>query len=223
MRFLLPALTLLVLTGCDFASDIDDQAYADGGLLAIGDSIFDFHRGEGSIPEVVAEATDLALVDASMGGAMLTGDDESIADQRVDGSFEWLLMDGGGNDLNDRCACGACEGVMNEVLTADGRGGVIADIVEEATAQGSKVLFMGYPELPDGAEFGFDRCGDELTELNARLATLDAQQDAMWFVSAGDVVGADDLDLFDGDRVHPSPAGSQVMGDYVAETISANR
>ena len=141
----------------------------------------------------------------------------------MDGGFDWLLMDGGGNDLNDRCECGDCGAVMNELLTADGSEGVIVDVVEEASAQGIKVLFMGYPDLPDGAEFGFDRCGDELIELNARLAALDAREDQLWFVSAADVVGPDDLHLFDSDRVHPSPEGCRVMGEYVAETISANR
>ena len=220
MHHLLPVLALLLITGCDLN---DIEVPEEDGLLAIGDSMFDWHRGDGSIPEVVADATGLELFDASVGGAMLTGGFESIPAQRVDGGFDWLLMDGGGNDLNDRCGCGDCGAVMDELLTADGSAGVIANVVEEVAAQGIKVLFMGYPELSEGAEFGFDRCGDELIELNARLTALNAREDQLWFVSAADVVGADDLHLFDSDRVHPSPEGCRVMGEYVAETISANR
>lgn len=203
------------------------EAPSGANLLGMGDSIFSFNLEEGqSIPEVVARDSGHVARNAAQGGAWLTQgldhERETIGDQWVPGDWNWLVFDGGGNDLNDRCACGDCDAVLNEIITADATAGVIVDIVDDAVASGTKVVFMGYPELPPDAALGFDRCGPWFARQNERVQALAARVPSFFFVDAADVVSASDTDLYVDDRVHPTPEGSRVMGAYIAETINAN-
>ncbi len=225
-------LAMTLVAGCTGATDPGPslgEPSADaraGTLLAIGDSILQWNVGTGeSIPEVVGSSTGLAVTNEAVSGAWLTNDGvfPSIPDQRVDGDWEWLLVNGGANDLAQRCRCQACDGVLDEMVTPDGARGILPALVAEATGDGSKVVLLGYPEFPDGAQFGLDDCDDELVELASRLATLASATAAAWFVNAADVVRADDAEAFIADLVHPTPEGGRTIGEYVAETISANR
>lgn len=212
---------LLALTGCDELDDDDAVEIPEGAeILAIGDSIFDWNVDEeASIPHVLGETLGIPTVNAAVGGTLLTGDEEPIPSQYVAGTaWSWVVMDGGGNDLNDRCGCGACDAVMNEIVAPNGSG-VLRSFVEERVAEGTKVMFMGYPDLPAGAQFGFDRCDDEIETLSARVADLARDIDGMYFADARDVVSSADVDLFDEDRVHPSIEGSRVMGEFLAQAI----
>jgi len=213
----MPTWPLLLLVGC-----AGRPAPANADMLAIGDSIFEAHRSSGrSIPDVVAERTGHVVHNAAKSGAWATdgGGVPTIPEQRVDGDFAWLVMDGGANDLNGRCRCGDCDAVLDELITEDATDGVLVAIVEEAVAQGMRVAFMGYPELPDDARFGFSRCGDQLAEHRRRRVRLAERVDGMWFVDASEVVGATDLPYFVDDHVHPSVEGSRVMGEHIVEQV----
>ena len=77
-------------------------------MLAIGDSFFDFHSDdESSIPHVAAAELGKTVANASVSGALLLEGDEAIPDQYVAGDWEWVIVDGGGNDVNDLCECAA--------------------------------------------------------------------------------------------------------------------
>lgn len=196
-----------------------------GAILTLGDSIFDFHEVEGQdIPEVIGESLGRAVVDRAQGGAQFAPvepDDEGfdIRGQYVEGDWSWVVLDGGGNDVNDQCGCGDCDEVLDRLISEDGRSGEVADFARRVTETGAQLLFVGYYPIPEGAAFGFDRCGDELVEHEARLQRMAEAIDGAYFISAGDVVSADELSMYDGDRVHPSVEGSRVVGEYIAETI----
>ena len=202
-------------TDLDFSDSLDEDAE----LYAIGDSIFDWNVEAGAaVPAVVGEALGRPMTNAAVGGATILGE-ESILEQYEPGAWSWLVMDGGGNDLNDKCGCGSCGDVMDEMLSADGLSGAIADFVAEVTASGTGVVFMGYPEIPDEAEFGFDRCTDELDEMSRRGAALAATGEGVLFVDMRDHISGTDHHLFDDDFVHPSIEGSRVMGEAIATAI----
>ena len=57
-------------------------------------------------------------------------------------------------------------------ILAENGTGRLATSIAEIVATGANVAFVGYYELPDGAEFGFDRCGEELVTLATRMADL---------------------------------------------------
>jgi hypothetical protein len=128
---------------------------------------------------------------------------------------------GGGNDYRDDCGCGECDTHIDELISADGLSGEIPDFVRELLTGETQVMFVGYYEVPSDADFGFDLCGDEVMEHNARLALMDEAIDGVWFVSAGDVVSADNRTAYAEDRVHPSVTGSRLVGEYIAAAIAS--
>ena len=83
----------------------------------------------------------------------------------------------------------------------------------------TQVMFVGSYEVPSDAEFGFDRCMDEVAEHDMRLQAMAAAIDGVWFVSTGDVVSANNRPAYSKDRVHPSPVGSRLVGEHVAAGI----
>jgi len=195
-----------------------------GNIIAVGDSIFAWHTESGhSIPEVVAEARGQEVANLSVGGTMLHGgaDEEAIPTQYVPGPWDWMLVDGGGNDLNDLCGCGTCDAVMERIISSDSTSGLLPDFVIEVADSGVQVAIMGYPDIPESAEYGFDRCGDELVELSSRQAALAGLHEGIIFVDAREVISGDDLEMFDTDHVHPSVEGSAVMGSLLAEKLAS--
>ena len=198
-------------------------------VLALGDSFFEWNVGTGeSIPDVIGEFLGRPVVNAAVGGAHFSNPDLDAAaagldvrQQFVDGDWVWVVMDGGGNDLNDDCGCGACESVLDVLVSVDGRSGEIPDFTRSLVEDGTQVMFVGYYEVPSDAEFGFDRCIDEGAEHGRRLEAMAAAIEGVWFVSAGDVVSADNRLAYSKDRVHPSPAGSRLVGEHVAAAIAS--
>lgn len=212
-------LTALLACTTDFArGDLEDAE-----LIAIGDSLLEWNMGEGSIPEVIGESLDRPMYNASVGGSnFLDGASDVIPEQYVSGDWDWLVLDGGANDLNDRCECGDCDEIMDEMLSADGQTGVMADFVREVADSGVQVMIMGYYGIPETAEFGFDQCIPLISELSARQAALAGSDAMIEFADAAEVVDGTDLSMFDDDHVHPSLAGSAAVGAFLAEAISTS-
>lgn len=216
-RFTLPALAL-PLVACIGCADEP----LEGDIIAIGDSIFDWNReGDNSVPDVVGEELGLTVANAAIGGTKLTVGPEAIPDQYQAGEWQAVVMDGGGNDVNDECGCGECDDVMDAIISADGTAGVVPDFAAEVNGAGIPVVFWSYYELPDDAEFGFDRCGEELVTLVDRLALLAAAEPDFHLVDGRDVVKASDTQYYDEDRVHPSVEGGRVVGQQIAAVIEA--
>lgn len=200
-----------------------------GPMAAIGDSYFEFHAESGdAIPDVVGQTLGREMQNLAVSGAQLFPDDPEATDEGLDipaqlpvGEWDWLVMDGGGNDFNDRCGCGLCDSLIDSYISEGGTEGRLTDFLRSVTDRGTRVVYMTYPELPPGAEFGFDRCEDEFEVFDARLERMAAALDGVWIVDASEVVSADDLNAFDADRVHPSVLGAQRIGEHIAERILA--
>ncbi|MEM9519355.1 MAG: SGNH/GDSL hydrolase family protein [Actinomycetota bacterium] len=191
-------------------------------VVVLGDSIMAWNVDTGqSIPDVIGEELGVVVTNAAVGGAHA----EDVIDQYNErgGEAEWVVFDGGGNDLNDRCGCGACSAIADSILSADGTSGVLAEFAEELVVDGRQVAVVGYYEVPPGAAFGFAACGAALESHNDRLRALAQRFDSVIFIDPSVVVTADDLDAFDEDRVHPSPLGSQIVGEQIAAAIAAAR
>lgn len=218
------ASSCVVTAGDEPASNNNPEA---AHILAVGDSFFDYNAIQrASIPDVVEDVIGIKVTNAAMSGAYFANPDTSAAASGLDvrsqyqeGDWEWVLVSGGGNDLNELCGCGKCDPVLDALIAADGSRGEIPVFVESIAANGVMVMLVGYYEVPSDAEHGFDQCADEFVELSARLETTASITNGVWFVSAADVVSAEQRSAYANDRVHPSIEGSRLIGEHIAAAM----
>ena len=193
-------------------------------ILALGDSIMDWNADEGmSIPDYAGEALGQEVQNNSISGAYISSDEgDVIADQFEGGNWSWVMLDGGGNDVNDECECGDCLDNIDTMISADGSTGDWVGFIEGILNTGSRVALMSYYGMPADAEFGFHRCNEEVEILRQRYQALADRYDTMILVDAALVVTPDGTpEAYDDDRVHPSPTGSRLVGELFAERMSA--
>ena len=187
-------------------------------MLAVGDSILAWNRlSGGDIPRVAAQATGRAVENRSVPGARFL---RSIPGQYVDGPWDWVIVNGGANDLNRTCGCVACDDTLDALVTPEGQGGAMADLARDIVSRGPGVVLLGYygTSVAGGP---FAACGDELTELSRRLALLAESDPAILFVDAKEAIDPANLDLYARDLAHPSAAGSALIGRQIATAIAA--
>jgi len=235
----------LTLLGCSTAPDAAPQtssaaapssaqqppapAANSGPILAIGDSILKWNAEvDSAIPDVLGQTLKRPVTNSAVSGAHLSLPEPNadqptydIRQQYQPQDWDWVVMNGGANDLAGNCACETCSPLIDDMIGEDGLSGEIPDFARQVTATGSKLMYVGYYAMPSDARFGFDQCNDELDAHNTRLAKMAAALPNIWFVSAAAVVSPQDLNAYDADRVHPSAAGSQQIGQHIAEAIAA--
>ncbi|MGF1537998.1 MAG: SGNH/GDSL hydrolase family protein [Elainellaceae cyanobacterium] len=200
-------------------------------ILAIGDSILEWNAGvKKSIPDVIGQTLGRPVVNGAVSGAHLSHPDSEAAAAGYDirqqfhqqagrQDWDWVVMNGGANDLAGACDRASSGGLVDEMISADGLAGEIPAFVRQVSATGSKVMYVGYYAMPDSARFGFNQCNDEIAAHNDRLARMAEAIDGVWFVSAGAVVSAQDIAAYDDDGVHPSELGSAQIGRHVAGAV----
>ena len=197
-----------------------DDFPEDATMIAVGDSFLDWHHDEAkSIPDVVGDELGEVMGNASISGAMVLGSDEgSIPNQYREGPWSWVIINGGGNDLTDRCDCRNCDAVMDRLLTADGESGALRKLADRAVNDEAMAVIVGYMNLPDAAEES-PQCNDELVELRARKAAMADTMSDVIYVDASTVMDGTDSALYDRDNLHPSVRGSRAVGQLIASEI----
>lgn len=216
----------LVLAGCQETSRIVADT-EEGDILVIGDSVMEWNADEdAAIADVIASALGRTVVNGGVSGARLSMADREAAAAGFDireqyraRGWDWVVMDGGANDLGDECGCNACAATLHEMVSADGQAGQYPDFVRSVTDDDSRVLVMGYYAPPANAATEFTGCTATFVALNDRLALMAASIDDVHFASAADVIDPSDLASYDPDRVHPSVKGSRLIGEHLAEAI----
>ena len=187
-------------------------------MLAIGDSVLWWNRlSGGDIPRLAAQATGRAVDNRSVIGARFLS---SVPDQYRDGPWDWVIVNGGANDLRGTCGCTGCDDTLDALVTLDGQAGAMADLARDIASRGPGVVLLGYygTSVAGGP---FAACADELTELSRRLALLADSDSAIIFVDAKDVIDPADLTLYARDLAHPSAAGSALIGRQIATAIAS--
>ncbi|MCB9777147.1 MAG: SGNH/GDSL hydrolase family protein [Alphaproteobacteria bacterium] len=219
LALLLPA-ALLPACVPDLCPEVD--ALPDlGDVLAIGDSIqaWNKHRCQG-VPDHVGLLRGARVENAAISGTKLLSGGNAIPGQYQPGDWTTVLVDGGANDLNDDCGCNECAYMTDVLVSQDGSGGAMPDLLDTITADGADVLLLGYYRFPDGAAYGFDQCGDELSVLNARYQTAAALREGVTFVDLGQVVQPDVTpQYYDFDSVHPSAEGAEAMAALLLQFL----
>jgi len=213
-RWIPPLLLVLMNHGCGRALE--------GDILVIGDSVFAFHaEDDRGIANVIEDELGREVADASVSGAYLTadGDGDDIRAQYEDGDWTWLVMDGGGNDVNDECSCTSCESNIDDLISTDGASGALPAFAAPILDSGVRIAFMGYYTVPDTAQFGFHLCNDEITLFRERLVQWADAEPTVIFVDAAEVMSPDGRENYAEDNVHPSVSGSRTLGTHLAEAI----
>lgn len=221
IRFLCLA-ALLTLGACT------DRAPPGGGdIVLLGDSIMAWNGRQGqAIGDVIEAQLGRDVIDRAVPGAQFANGSAVAAAAGFDiraqfpgGRWNWVVLNGGANDLGfDDCGCGACGPAVDALIGSDARSGSIPPFLETLSATGTRVLWMGYYASPGGGSF--EGCRDDLVELEARIARYAAARDGVFFIDGETVIDRDDLDLFAADRTHPSPRGSALLGTLLATEIA---
>ena len=191
-------------------------------ILAIGDSVFAWRmRSCETVPDVAAQALGRKLRHKAVNGARITGGDHPITDLFEPGNWDWVLLDGGGNDLNNECECGKdCDAVLDTLISEDGSTGEIPALVETILASGSRVGLYGYFQIDESASYGFDECREELDVLHARQKRLAERHERVVFLDARQVVSPTSTpDAYAFDHVHPSAQGAEIVGQFIASEL----
>ncbi|OIQ28687.1 MAG: GDSL family lipase [Alphaproteobacteria bacterium MedPE-SWcel] len=227
----LPALTLiltltLALTLLSACGDAVPPASERARILAMGDSLLAWNGLSGqSIPDVVERSLKEPVVDRSVIGARMIyrlpisgAAGLSIPKQYRPGPWDWVILNGGGNDLWFGCGCGMCAQKLDKLLREDGRGGAIAEVVQRIRRGGARVVYVGYLRSP-GRSSPIEACKDEGDALDARVALLAERDEGVYFLSLADLVPHRDLSFHAADRVHPSLKAGRVIGQRIAAII----
>lgn len=202
--------------------DVYEKTSSDKKMLAIGDSVFAWRLDScETVPDVAATTLGWTLRHKAVNGARLTGGDYPIVEQYEKGTWDWVVVDGGGNDLNNECECGKdCGGVLDRLVSEDGSAGELPDLLDKIRADGPKVALYGYFKIDEDAYYDFDECRGELDILHTRQAKAASLREGVFFVDARQVVSPSKTpDAYAFDNVHPSAEGAKKVGKLIAKVI----
>jgi hypothetical protein len=199
-------------------------------ILVMGDSLMASNGQSGeAVSDVIEQRLKQPVVDRAVPGARylhflpLSGAvGLKIPKQFVDRSWDWVVLNGYGNDILLGCGCRKCDRQMNRLISGDGQSGAIADFVRRIRATGARVIYTGYLRTP-GFHSPVERCGLIGDQLDKRLALLAVQDRGVFFVGLSDLVPDGDRSYHAIDRVHPSRKGSQAIGARIADVIRKNK
>ena len=183
--------------------------------------------GGNAVSNILARQLNAFVADNSVSGARIryalpiTGAmGKSIPAQFRKGEWDWIVVNGGGNDRMLGCGCGQCDGRLDRLISEDGTAGAIPKMVSDLRQTGARVIYVGYLRSP-GSFSPIESCRDEGDTLDARLAALDALDAGVFMVSLADVVGNGDRSFHSFDMVHPSGKGSKAIALRIAAVIEA--
>ena len=171
----------------------------------MGDSLLAMHKLAGrSVSASVERELGVRVTDMSVAGARflyrlpISGAlGLNITKQYRKGDWDWVVLNGGGNDLWLGCACMRCAGKMDQVI------------------------FGGYLRTP-GVTSPVEHCTDEGAEMDRRVALLAGLDRGVHFLPLADLVPHGDRSYHGIDLIHPSLKGSRVIGQRIAEIIAAH-
>lgn len=195
-------------------------------IITLGDSLLASNVGEKrSVSNMVEAELGVPVLDRSVVGAQMhymlpiSGAlGMSIPKQFVPGPWEWVILNGGGNDLWLGCGCLLCTGTMERLISADGRKGEIPQLVRRIRATNARVIYVGYLRSP-GFGSPIDHCKSLGDRMEARIARMASADEGVTFLSLEDLVPYGDKSYHSADRIHPSVKGSAAVGRRVADII----
>lgn len=143
-------------------------------ILVIGDSMLEWQGlFNAAIPDVMERETGRNIENRAASGAKfyLTGASSNprsvIPAQYEKGDWNWVLVNGGANDLITKCGCRKCDAVLDRLISEDGMTGIVPDLVRNIRADGPRVMMVAYYEGNANPNL-FSRCANPLREMVQR-------------------------------------------------------
>ena len=167
-----------------------------------------------AVPNVLSRVLDEPVANRSLTGAMMRG----VSRQYEAGNYDWVVLNGGGNDLWLGCGCSDCDERMARVISEDGSTGMLPDLVARIRADGARVIYVGYLRSP-GFGSPIEHCRDDGDEMERRVSQMADAMDGVWLMSNKELVPSGDKSFHAFDRIHPSVKGSRVIGKRIASVI----
>lgn len=206
-------LVSMIFLACTY--DVDRGNLYGSTLLAIGDSVIEWNIGHGSVPENIGKIMGVSVYNAAISGSMMTtGEDWSIPNQFIEQDWEWVIMDGGANDLNELCSCGPCESVQMNLANETAR------LVERIRETGSNVVIWGYYGISSEAE-EFGNCNESIEQLSEMQRLLAVETDGVIWVNGKEEIDGTDLSYYDDDLIHPSLKGGEAIAQQIVNAIQS--
>lgn len=197
-------------------------------ILAMGDSMMAWHSiSKKSIAHEVGISLGEPVTSNAVSGARILYNlpisgaaGLKIASQYRKGDWDWVVLNGGGNDIFLGCGCGACTRKLDKMISEDGKRGAIPMMVQDLRQKGAQVAYVGYLRSP-GAWSPIENCRAAGDVLEARISALAMLDRGIHFVSLTDLVPDGDRTFHGADMIHPSVKGSRAIGQRVAAVIRA--
>jgi len=208
-------LILAVLALCSGAS-------AETRVLVLGDSILAWNKTRGqSIPQLLDSVPGISVESRAVSGAAFSGSRflrREVRGQVPRGTWDVIVVNGGGNDLAGECNCRACEATLDQLVSANGRSGEIPAFLDRLAGRATRVIWLDYyPVSVRGGPFA--PCIEELAVLEQRMQAVARLRRHVAFVDAGEVYDRRDMSLYARDLVHPTPKGGARIATLLARAI----
>ncbi len=195
-------------------------------ILVVGDSMLATHRlSDLAVADAMEKTLREPVVDRSTIGARfhyalpISGQAGlNITKQYVPGDWDWIVVNGGGNDLWMGCGCMVCDAKIDRLISEDGTKGTIPGFLSKLRSSGAKVIYVGYLRSP-GRASPIEHCRDEGAELEQRISKLSELDRGLYYLSLSDLVPDGDASFHAIDMIHPSVKGSTAIGQLVANII----
>ena len=221
-RFFTVAVSCVFLVGCGETVSRDFPSR----ILVVGDSMLASNRmSDAAVADAIEQTLREPVVDRSVIGARfhyslpISGSAGlNITKQYVPGNWDWVVVNGGGNDLWLGCGCMLCDAKIDRLISEDGTKGTIPGFLSDLRQSGSKVIYVGYMRSP-GIASPIEYCRDEGAELEKRVAKLSELDRGLIFLSLEDLVPNGDPSYHGIDMIHPSFKGSTAIGKIIANVI----
>lgn len=219
MHRLVALLLLALVAACG-----PGQRQSGGDILVIGDSVMAWNKNSGrDIGAVIGASLDREVISRAASGSDIQAGGAksliglSIPGQLPAGRWNWIVMNGGANDLRGSCGCRRCGAEIDRLISRDAASGAIPNLIARARRQSDRVLWMGYYQATQSS---FSGCRPALVELERRVAAYARSNAGVYFVDSESVFDHQDGTLFASDKTHPSPKGSALIGQFLARQIA---
>ena len=194
-------------------------------ILVIGDSFLEWQSiKRASIPHVVAKEMQRDVENRAASGAKMylsgaEGNPRSvIPSQYTKGEWNWVVINGGANDLFVKCGCNRCDAVLDRIVTKDGTGGVLPELVTRIRKDGPRVAILSYYQGNQNPNL-FSKCERVVKELTNRQRTLAARMRGVNLVRSKPAIDPANRSHFALDGVHLSRKGARRVGVLLARTL----
>ena len=185
-------------------------------VLVMGDSFMTSGASRGAaVPQLLSQALGRKVTSRAVTGARyiyalpITGAlGLNIPKQWRQAKWDYVVINGGGNDLWLGCGCGPCRKRMNRMISANGSQGIIVNTVRRARSTGARVIYVGYLRSP-GRGSPIEACKATGNILEQRLRKMASRDRGVTFVSLANMVPHGDRSFHAADMIHPSPKGSR--------------